>query len=222
MIKKTTLTFLKDLKKNNNRDWFKKHKNVYESALADFEELIGELLFAVSAFDKTIVGVQPKETMFRIYRDVRFAKDKTPYKTHFGAVIGPGGRKCTDAMYYFHLEPGNSFLAGGLHQPPSPDLAKIRTEIDKNGSALKKIMKSASFKKLFEKIEGEQLISAPRGYDVDHPHIDLLRYKDLLITRTLSDTQALSQQLVPEMTKTFKAMKPFNDFLNNALGKLKR
>lgn len=219
MIKKSTLEFLKSLKKNNNRDWFNKHKEDYRAALADFEEFIGDLILAVSAFDKAVIAVQPKEAIWRIYRDVRFAKDKSPYKTYFGAVIGPGGRKGTDAMYYFHLEPGNSSLAGGLYRPPSSELSKVRQAIDKNGDKVKSIISDTSFKKLFGKIVGEQLKTAPRGYSVDHPYIDLLRHKDLLVTHKLSDKQVLSSQLTRATVKNFRVIKPFNDWLNRARGR---
>lgn len=221
MIKKSTLEFLRRLKKNNNRGWFNKHKDDYLTALADFEELIGDLILAVSAFDKAVIGVQPKEAIWRIYRDVRFAQDKSPYKTYFGAVIGPSGRKGTDAMYYFHLEPGNSSLAGGLYRPSSSELGKVRQAIDKNGGKIRSIISGASFKKLFGNIVGEQLKSAPRGYSVDHPHIDLLRHKDLLVTHKLSDKQVLSSQLTRTTAKTFRAMKPLNDWLNQARGRRK-
>jgi len=219
MIKKSTLDFLKGLKQNNNRGWFNKHKDDYQTALTDMEQTVDEMILAVEQFDSRVKGLQPKDALFRIYRDVRFAKDKSPYKEHFGAVIAPQGRKTQDAMYYFHLEPGNSFLAGGLWHPPTKDLHLIRGAIEARGKGLQKIVNGAAFTKNFGKIEGDTLKTVPRGYDKEHPQIDLLRHKDLLAIHHLTDKQVLSPGLVKNAAKMFKAMRPLNDWLNAAMRK---
>ena len=219
MIEKSTLDFLKGLKKNNDRGWFNKHKDEYQAALADMEQVVDEMILEVGQFDSRVQGLPPKDALFRIYRDVRFAKNKSPYKEHFGAVIARQGRKTEDAIYYFHLEPGNSFLAGGVWHPPTKDLHLIRGAIEVRGQGLQKVVNGAAFKKNFGALEGDTVKTVPRGYDKEHPQIDLLRHKDLLAIHHLTDKQVLSAGLVKDAVKMFKAMIPFNDWLNTAMRK---
>lgn len=218
-IQKSTLQFLKDLSKNNNKDWFNEHKGEYEAAKANFTEFIEALLPKLVSFDKEIAGIEAKKTVFRIYRDVRFSKDKTPFQTHLGAHIVGGGRKNEHgrAGYYIKLEPGKSMLAGGAHLPPANWMKAIREEIDHNAKDLKKIIKSPEFMRYFGVIQGEQLKTAPRDYPKDHPEIELLKYKSLLAVHDLKDSDVLSKDFLEHSAKVFKALYPFDEFLNRGL-----
>lgn len=216
-IHKNTFKFLKDLKANNNRDWFTDNKDKYEEARANFEDFITELVKNIAKFDPSVGDVIPKKAIFRIYRDVRFSKDKSPYKINFGAHLTGSPSKIHDrAGYYIQIQPGNSFLAGGAYLPPSPRINKIRQEIDYNTKEFKKIINSASFKKYFGEIEGDKLKTAPKGYPKDHPELELLQYKSYLATNQCDDKQVLGDDFLKHATSVFKAMKPFDDFLNRA------
>ncbi|MFZ7122370.1 MAG: DUF2461 domain-containing protein, partial [Bacteroidota bacterium] len=169
-IQPKTFAFLKALKKNNNRDWFNDHKSEYENAKDNVLGFIQELVVAFSTFDSSLRGLEAKDCLFRIYRDTRFSKDKTPYKTNLGASINAGGKKSMGPGYYVHLEPGGSFIAGGIWMPPADEVKKIRQEIDYNGKDLKKILTKPSFKKAFGGLSREHALkTAPKGYPKDHP-----------------------------------------------------
>lgn len=218
MISKNTFKFLSDLKKNNNRDWFQENKPRFEEAKQNFENFISDLIIQIARFDPLVGELVPKKCIFRIYRDTRFSKDKTPYKTNLGAHMVAYAEKPHDrAGYYIHLEPGNIFLAGGAYMPPSPWLKAIREKIDQNGDELKKILKSANFKKYFSEMEGEQLKTTPRDYPADHPQIELLKYKSFLAVHRVSDQDAMSDSFLNHCFQVFKALKPFDDFLNATL-----
>lgn len=219
MISKSTLEFLTKLKKNNQREWFQKHKEEYLVAREEFENFIGRLLSNLQRFDKSLMGLEPKDCIFRIYRDVRFSKDKSPYKTHFGAHIVPGGKKneMNRAGYYVHIEPGNHFLAGGAYYPPSEWMAAIRQEIAYNSAEFKRILRSDSFRKYFGEIEGERLSRPPRGYEKDHPEIDLLMYKSLLAVHQMNEKRVQAKDLEGYCSAAFRALKPFDDFLNRSM-----
>ena len=215
---KIILDFLKKLKKNNNREWFTDNKKKFEVAKDAFEPAVEILLNGISKFDKRIAEVTPKECIYRIYRDVRFSKDKTPYKTNFGAVMGAGGRKTTSAFYYIQVEPGdNSFIAGGLYMPEGEKLKKIRQEIDYNANDFKKILNKKSFKQYFPQIEGEKLKKAPKGYAPDDPNIELLKHKSYVVMHQFTDAQIMDDAFTKECIKMYKEMKPFNDFLHVAI-----
>lgn len=212
---KHTLQFLKKLKANNNRDWFEANRPQYEQAKAEFEAFLTEVVAGVKKFDK---GIDPaltaKQCLFRINRDVRFSKDKSPYKTNMGASIAPGGRKSTIAGYYLHLEPGKSFLAGGVYMPEPPQLQAIRQELDYNGEPLLKILKSAAFKKYYKGIDEDgKLARAPKGYDESHPLIDLLKNKHFIVSHSLTDTQILDPKVITHIVGGMKAMHPFLEYL---------
>jgi uncharacterized protein (TIGR02453 family) len=156
--------------------------------------------------------------MFRIYRDVRFSKDKRPYKNNLGASINIGGKKATNAGYYLHIEPGGSFLAGGIWMPPSDVLKKIRQEIDYNGKPFHKIIDNKDFKKQFGKPDEEyKLKTTPKGYDKDHPDIEYLRLTSFIVWHKYSDKIVSSKNFVKELGKATKLMRPFLDFLNTAM-----
>jgi uncharacterized protein (TIGR02453 family) len=218
MISDKTFQFLKELSENNNRPWFQANKSRYEEARANFEAFISELILEISRFDPPIRELEARKSIFRIYRDTRFSKDKKPYKTNLGAHLVSADAKPHDrAGYYIHLQPGNTFLAGGAYLPPAPWLKAIRNAIDQKGKEFVKIINHPDFKKHFGEMEGEQLKTTPRDYDADHPFIDLLRYKSFLAVHKLNDEATMSGNFLKTAGKVFKALKPFDDFLNKSL-----
>lgn len=217
-IQPKTFAFLKALKKNNNRDWFNDHKSEYENAKDNVLEFIQELVVAFSTFDSSLRGLEAKDCLFRIYRDTRFSKDKTPYKTNLGASINAGGKKSMGPGYYVHLEPGGSFIAGGIWMPPADEVKKIRQEIDYNGKDLKKILTKPSFKKAFGGLSREHALkTAPKGYPKDHPDIELLKLNSFIVWKNVSDKDILGPKSIKTLTTLGKEMKPLMDFLKTAL-----
>lgn len=218
MIKSSTISFLKGLKKNNNKEWFDRHKEQYLEAKNNFAEFIDELITEITRFDKRYSSLTSKECLFRIYRDVRFSKDKRPYKVNMGASINPGGKKATSPGYYLHIEPGGSFLAGGVWMPSSDDLKKIRQEIDYNGKVFRKVLSSKDFLKFFGSLdESYKLKTTPKGYHKTHPDIELLRFNSFIVWHKFSDTQVQKKAFVKDLAKGCKIMKPFLDFLSVAV-----
>lgn len=218
MLHSNTLKFLGDLKKNNNRDWFEKNKERFLDAKENMALLVDELLKELVRIDKKLTGLTSKDCLFRIYRDVRFSKDKKPYKTNMGASINAGGKKVMNAGYYLHIEPGGSFLAGGIWMPQGDALKKIRQEIDYNGKEINKILSQKNFKKLFGELDGTyKLKTTPKGYDKNHPNIELLRYNSYIVWHKLSDKDVLKKDFVKQISKECKLMKPFIAFLNTAM-----
>lgn len=216
-ISKNTVKFLKDLAKNNNRDWFMENKPRYEKAREEFVAFIEELMAGISKYDPGVGELNAKKAVFRIYRDTRFSKDKTPYKTNFGAHLVANAAKPHDrAGYYIHVEPGKAILAGGAYMPPGPWIKAIRDEIAFDPKAFKKIINHKDFKHYFGELEGEQLKTAPKGFPKDHPEIELLRYKSFLAVHNLKDKDLTEPGFVKHAAKVFKALKPFDDFLNKA------
>ncbi len=219
MLQKSTIKFLKDLNDNNNREWFNDHKKDYEAARDNFIEFVDEQIAGIGKFDPSIKGQEGKKCMFRIYRDVRFSKDKSPYKPHFGAVMTRNGRQAHTPGYYFHLEPGGkTVFAGGAWMPPADKLAAIRQEIDYNTKDFKKILNNKTFKELFDKLdETDMLKTAPKGYPKDHPEIELLRHRSFVVFHRVPDKQLTTPDLLDYSLKVFKAIKPFDDFLIEAM-----
>ena len=217
MDKAYILSFLSDLKENNNREWFESNKSRYKNAYDHFLELVREVIGVIGQFDEQIAHLEPKKCAYRIYRDIRFSKDKTPYKTHFGAEMAPGGRRSGLAGYYIHLQPGESIIAGGIWHPVAENLIKIRQEIDYNGSVLKEIIGSKRFIQIYGEVRGDKLKKAPKGYTPDHPDIELLKFKDFLAYTSISDSVVKSKKYVETVTDYLKVLKPFNDFLNEAV-----
>jgi uncharacterized protein (TIGR02453 family) len=219
MLSPKTLRFLSDLKKNNDREWFQSNKDRYLEAKADFESLVADLIDKVGAFDPDIKGSDPAKCVFRIFRDTRFSKDKSPYKTNMAAHVGIKGNKFQLAAgYYIHLEPGGgSMLGGGAHMPPPEWLKAIRQAIDRDGGELQRIVASAAFKKNFGALEGEQLQRVPQGFRPDHLYADLLRRKSFLAMHKVADKEILAPGFAKSAAAVFKAMQPFNRFLNEAL-----
>lgn len=212
------LTFLIDLHSNNNKEWMDANRPAYNQAKTSFSTLIETLLLSLQQTEPELAGLTAKDCVFRINRDIRFSKDKSPYKNNFGASIAEGGKKSLNAGYYIHIQPGNeSFVGGGLYMPPGEHLKKVRQEIDYNPSTLQEIVYDENFKAYFGKIQGEKLVRAPQGYTPDHPNIEFLKLKSYIVLHKLSDEAIQSPKLVENLSAKCKAMKPFLDFLNVAI-----
>lgn len=215
---KQALEFLKELKHNNNREWFQENKSRYDASRNMLIQFLDQKLIpGLAAIDPSVQNITGKQCLFRIYRDIRFSKDKTPYKTNFGASIGLAGRKFQTAGYYFHIEPGNSFLGGGIYHPTSEELKAIRKEIYYNLDRLDEIRANPEFKKTFGDITGEKLKRVPLGFPKDFSEPEILKFKDYLVMKSLSDDDLLKPDLDQYLLSIFKLQKPFNDFLNEAL-----
>jgi uncharacterized protein (TIGR02453 family) len=218
LISKSTLEFLSDLKRHNDRDWFTRNRNRYEQAKVNYESFVQALIDEISSFDPILKGLEAKSCTYRINRDIRFSNDKTLYKTHMGAFIVRGGKKNGDRLagYYFHVEPGgNSMIAGGAYIPPKPWLTAIREKIDEQGDKFVKIIRQKDFNGHFGDIEGEKLKTAPKGYPKDHPYIEFLKLKSFLAVKMISDRDIISERCFDLVISASRAMKPLNDFLND-------
>ena len=212
-----TVDFLEKLKENNNREWFQANKRLYDDAREEFEQFIAMLIPVVRGIDSGVDVVNPKECLFRIFRDVRFSKDKSPYKTNFGAFIAKGGRKSPYAGYYLHIEPGASFIGGGAYMPESQYLKAIRNGIFKNVDEYKAIIEGAEFRKFFGGMFGEKLKTAPKGFPKDFADIDLLKNKHYAVTHRVENGFWFSDSLVEDVKEMFSALYGLNRFLNNAI-----
>ncbi len=214
-IPKSTLDFLTQLRENNNRDWFNEHKSWYQEEYARMVEFAEAVQAGLEQTDQ-LEPRSGKQILFRIYRDVRFSKDKSPYKPHFS-----GGLKRASVWrrggYYFHVEPGASFVGGGFWAPNSDDLKRIRQEIAADPRTLRQLIADPVFVKTFGALQGEQLKTAPQGYAQDHPAIDLLRYKQFLISRRFSDREVLQKDFLDQVVQTFVHMHPFFDYMSEVL-----
>ncbi len=212
-MQSSTLQFLRNLEKNNNRDWFNENKTLYQEAQQDVISFVEKLIEEMADFDEEMGKLEAKKSVFRIYRDTRFSKDKTPYKTNFGAGLGMGkGNKVSG--YYLHIEPGKSFLAGGVYKPEPSVLKTIRQEISAFGDEFKAILEQDEFRNYFRGLSVEdKLKKVPQGFEKDDKMAEYLKLKHFIVTHPVSDEQLLSENAVKEFTKIFKAMKPLNDFL---------
>ncbi|MBK9336437.1 MAG: DUF2461 domain-containing protein [Lewinellaceae bacterium] len=218
-ISPPTFQFLGDLKANNNRDWFTTNKPRYEAAHKEFLLFTDALIAEIAQFDPGIAHYTAKDCVFRIYRDVRFSKDKMPYKTHFGAHVTAAPKKSeihTRAGYYLHLEPGATMLAGGAYLPEATWLKAIRQEIAYCTEEFLGILNNPDFKKYFGDMAGEKLIKTPRDYPAEHPAIELLKHKSFLATHYCTDEQVLSEGFLRHCAEVFRAMQPFDQFLNRS------
>lgn len=218
MLHKQTVTFLTQLADNNNKPWFDEHRDAYATAKLDFENTVNKLLEETSVLEPALREQKAKDCVFRIFRDVRFSKDKTPYKAHFGAYLSKGGRKYEGAGYYLHIEPGGkSFAGGGLWMPEPALLKKVRQEIDYNTEEFQAIVDEPTFRKYFRTIEGEKLKNPPQGYAADHPAIDYLRLKSITVGASIADEDLTSPNLLKKCVAMFTAMRPLVDFLNRGM-----
>ena len=207
--------FLNKLKKNNNREWFNAHKAEYQKELQLIEAFADALLENLNQHD-LIETASGKKSLYRIYRDTRFSEDKTPYKTRWSGSF----RRATASRrggYHFNIQQGNTFIAGGFWGPVPEDLKRIRKDISFDATPLRKILKSKSFISMFGALKGDQVKTTPQGFDAHHEAIDLLRYKQFLLIRPFSDKEVLSSQFLKEANRTFKAMRPFFDYMSEVL-----
>jgi uncharacterized protein (TIGR02453 family) len=216
-IKKSTFDFLKSIKNKNNRDWFIANKPAYLNAKANFESIVQEAINKIVEFEPIMKGLEVKSCVYRFNRDIRFSKDKSPYKSHFGAFIVKGGKQNGDkyAGYYLHIEPGNSIIAGGAYMPPPPWVNAIREKIDEEPAMLLKILSDKTFIRYFGKLSGEKLKKAPKGYPSDHPNLELLKLKSYLVVNDVKDEFVMSDKYFDHLINVINAMKPLNDYLND-------
>ncbi|MBC7422939.1 MAG: DUF2461 domain-containing protein [Ferruginibacter sp.] len=219
MLQASSIHFLKELENNNNKPWFDENRNKYEATKAGLEKLVSSLIPAIAAFDEPLGTLQVKDCTFRINRDVRFSKNKSPYKNNMGASFSRGGKKADIAGYYFHFQPGKSFAGGGFYLPPPAQLSKIRQELDYSFAEWKTLLDNKTFKKYFpDGVDGlDTLIRPPKGYDENNPAIHYLKMKSFIVSKPFTDAELQSKSLVKDIAKTFEAMKPMLDFLNRAV-----
>ena len=214
-LKNQTLKFLKDLSKNNNREWFNENKEKYVEANQNVLEFVSELLEKMGSFDAEIPKLDPKKTLFRIYRDTRFSKDKSPYKTNFGASINGIGKKDGGAGYYLHISPGACFLAAGVYMCDPKQLKKIRQEISVNADEFNGIFSDKNFKK-FE-FNNEKLSRVPQGFEKDDPMAEFLKMKHMVVSVNLKDEDLMKEDSVKMCVDEFKKMSKFVEFLNASI-----
>ncbi|MDR3188295.1 MAG: DUF2461 domain-containing protein [Prevotellaceae bacterium] len=218
MLSASTLTFLRKLGRNNNREWFTAHKDEYLAAKADVEQLAMQLVAGVREFDDSVGELEPKDCMFRIYRDARFSHDKSPYKTNLGIVVQRGGKKSPYACYYAHIEPNSCFLSGGIYMPEPPVLKALRRSIDVNAEEFLEIIAEKNFKKYFSALAAEnKLLKTPQGFDKNSPVAEYLKHKDFYVVRGVTDEELCSTSYVKQTLQAFKALKPLNSFFNAAI-----
>ena len=218
MLQPATLSFLGKLSKNNNKTWFDKNRDNYALAKEDYELFVTGILAVLSKGEPVFKEQTAKDCIFRIFRDVRFSKDKSPYKDHFGAFFSKGGRKYPGAGYYVHIQPGgNSFAGGGLWVPEAPILKAVRQEIDYNFKEFSDIITDKKFKKLFKEINGEQLKTLPQGYTADNPAIEYLKMKSYTVSHPIADTDITEKNFAKKIMDVFETMRPFIQFLNRQI-----
>lgn len=218
MIEASTLKFLTDLAANNNREWFQANKRSFDAAQDNMTAFAGSLIGLIGRFDDAVADIDPKSCVFRIYRDVRFSKDKSPYKTNLGAYISPGGRKSMQPGYYFHLQPGHSFIAGGKHVPDGPETLKIRNAIAADTSGFINIVEKKGFRERFGEMRGDRLKSAPKGFDPEHKALEYLKLKEFMAFAELADDKIVTGTEFPKhLAAVAREMYPLVGFLRKAL-----
>jgi len=211
------LIFLENLKENNYKEWFDANRSSYEDARHSFLEFTSNLIEGLSEMDPALAGLKPKDCVFRIFRDVRFSNDKSPYKTNFGAFFSKGGRKRPFAGYYVHLEPGGSFAGGGIYMPPGDVLNLVRKEIYYNPEKFKSILYSDEFRQEFGDMFDHKLQRPPQGFDKNFADMELLKYKSYAVGRNVDDNIAGGEDYAAHVLNSYRVMKPLVDFLNQAL-----
>lgn len=210
-ISKTAFDFLKELEKNNNKDWFEAHKPTFKSHQAEVKSFFEEVRNNLNHHDEI-----EKMKMFRIYRDVRFSKDKTPYKTHFAGSFSRLGAQLRGG-YYLHLKPGGSLLATGFWAPNKEDLFRIRKELEMDASEFRDVINENSLKEIWGELKGDTVKTAPKGFDKQHPDIDLIRHKQFVFIREFTDKEVLSSSFLDEVDKSYRAIRPYFDLMSDIL-----
>jgi uncharacterized protein (TIGR02453 family) len=212
---KKVLTFLSALEKNNNKTWFDLHRADYEEAKEDHLAFVDELIQGIVKFDPSIGMPSAKECVFRINRDIRFSNNKAPYKNNMGGMFAAGGKKSAKPCYYIHIQPGATFLAGGLYMPEKDVLAKVRQEIDYEGKKLEAILKKASFRKYFDGLDQDTaLVRMPKGFEEGHAYAHFLKLKSFTVTHAFSNAEVLKKDFSKHVVDGFKEMKSLNDYLS--------
>jgi uncharacterized protein (TIGR02453 family) len=206
--------FLKDINIHNDRDWFKEHKDEYESARIEFENFLAQIIARISLFDESVRNVQPGDCTYRIYRDLRFSQDKSPYKRHIGGYINPKGKKSAHSGYYIHLEPNNCMLCSGSICVTNEMQKALRLAVYDNMDEFRAIVEDPAFTRFFPSIGFEKMKMAPKGYPKDYPYIDYLKCKDYSCCMNVADSFFYKPDLLDTLDEVFKQMKRLNDFVN--------
>jgi uncharacterized protein (TIGR02453 family) len=220
MVQKSTLEFLEELKENNHKPWFDENRKRYETVKADYISAAGHILAIMKKHDESLDILDAKDCTFRINKDIRFSKDKSPYKTHLGIALHPYGKKMQLAAYYIHIEKDQAFLGGGLWHPDASALKKVRKEIDFFHDEFFKIIQAPSFKKIYGDLdieEGQKTTRPPKGYEADHPAIEYLKLKSFTTTVKLSNKQLTDPKAWEQVTEILKALTPLVAFINRGL-----
>lgn len=220
MLSNESLQFLEDLKANNNRDWFLDNKKRYEIFKKDYHQLVSDFLDVMKPLDPSLELLEVKNCTFRINRDIRFSKDKSPYKAHLGVWMSAGAKGANRSGYYVHIEKGASFIAGGFYSPEAEELKKVRKEIAFFYDDLEEILNDKNFKKEFgslDRTETNSLKNAPKDYEKDHPAIEHLKLKSYTASQKFDIKEVSQKDFVAKMSKKLIALKPLNDFINRAL-----
>ena len=216
MITNITLAFLKAVKENNNLEWMNKNRDLYHMERDNFFDFAKKLIEKTCILDKNIWKLEVKDATFRFNKDIRFTKDKSPYKWNFWVIIREEGKHGVGAGYYVHIEPGECFIWGGLYMPPAPTLQRVRNYIAKHYKQLEKIISTSAFKKTFGSLQWDELQKVPRWFDKNHKAGEFLKMKSFYIGHNLSDKQVLQENFIDYCISVFKVLKPLNDFLNEA------
>ena len=217
MSKSGLLNFLTELSINNSKEWMDENRTWYEQEKALFLESVAELLSNLSSWQAGFSELRPKDCVFRQNRDIRFSANKAPYKVNMAAYFSIGGKKSEGPGYYLHIQPGGSFVGGGIWMPQAPVLKKIRQEIDYSGQELDKLLLSSEINGYFGEMQGEKLKTSPKGFEKDHPYIKYLRYKSFILSHPISDEEVLSGAFVSSALAAFSKMRPFQAFLERAV-----
>lgn len=214
---KEIIDFLAKLEANNNKEWFDENRKTYQKVREQFLQLTDLLIHEIHTLDPEISFQDPKKCVFRIFRDLRFSKDKRPYKTNFGAFIARDGRKSGNPGYYIHIQPGASFIGGGIFMPDAPRLKAIRNDIYNNPAELLEIIEEPNFKNHFKLYDDDKLKTAPKGFPKDFEHIDLLRYKSFAPVKEINDKQLLSSDFFELLINSFGIITPLNHYINHVI-----
>lgn len=209
--------FLSKLEKNNNREWFDKNRDTYKKTQEQFLQITEILINEIRTFDQSVPFVDPKKCVFRIFRDVRFSNDKRPYKSNYGTYITSSGRKGGNPGYYFHVQPGGSFMGGGIYMPDADKLKAIRTAIFNHPSDFIEIIEDKDFKSRYQLYDEDKLKTAPKGFPKEFEHIDLLKFKSYSPFKNISDEEMLSGDIISIVVDHFRGIAEFNNFLNDAI-----
>ncbi len=218
-LQNESFDFLTELKTNNNREWFEAHKDVFNYAQEGFIAFVETLLQQLAPYDTTLTSLTARECVFRLNRDTRFSKDKTPYKINFGAHLIAGGKNSGRAGYYFYFQPGGaSYIGGGIHLPSAAALSLIRKEISSNSGPFLKILNDTNFVRLFT-LQGEQTATIPKDYDKNDTMGDYLRYKELLFLHPIADTTIAADNFSTYCLEVYQCLMPIISYINTALEK---